>query len=376
MSKKLILIFIFVMVLSPLAAAHAQDSDILVMAYGETHNGTLASVEQGNIYSFVGSAGDQIVIDATSAKVDTYLRLGDSEGAILTENDNADTSTKDARIEYTLTAKGTYYFAVVGYSTGAYTVSLNLATTQSSGQDEALVAIAYGETAKGSLANADDGVVYMFSGKAGDQITLQASSTDTDVYLWLGDGEANELATNDDIAADNLNAQIDFVLPADGDYLVVVMAYDAGTYTLTLSSAKQSASNQNTGSTNNFPMIAYGDTVEGTTIDLENPVIYGFTGAAGDVVTIQASSTVVDTYLIVVDAETNLVGENDDVSKSDTNAALEVTLPADGTYYIGVLGYSSGPFSMTISTGKGGGVTSNVSQLMGGKFAAPPAEGN
>lgn len=171
MSKKLILIFIFVMALSPLAAAHAQDSDILVMAYGETHNGTLASVEQGNIYSFVGSAGDQIVIDATSAKVDTYLRLGDSEGAILTENDNADTSTKDARIEYTLTAKGTYYFAVVGYSTGAYTVSLNLATTQSSGQDEALVAIAYGETAKGSLANADDGVVYMFSGKAGDQIT-------------------------------------------------------------------------------------------------------------------------------------------------------------------------------------------------------------
>lgn len=376
MSKKLILIFIFVMALSPLAAAHAQDSDILVMAYGETHNGTLASVEQGNIYSFVGSAGDQIVIDATSAKVDTYLRLGDSEGAILTENDNADTSTKDARIEYTLTAKGTYYFAVVGYSTGAYTVSLNLATTQSSGQDEALVAIAYGETAKGSLANADDGVVYMFSGKAGDQITLQASSTDTDVYLWLGDGEANELATNDDIASNDLNAQIDFVLPGDGDYLVVVMAYDAGTYTLTLSSAKQSASNQNTGNTNSYPMIAYGDTVEGTTIDLENPVIYEFTGTAGDVVTIQTSSTVVDTYLLVVDAETNLVGENDDVSSKDTNAALEVTLPADGTYYIGVLGYSSGPFSMTISTGKGGGVTSNVSQLMGGKFAAPPAEGN
>lgn len=372
MSKKLLLIVVFVLMASPLAAAHAQETDIQMVNYGESHDGTITSVEQGNIYSFVGSAGDEIIIEATSPKIDVLLRLGDADANIIAENDDAVAGSTDALIEFTLPTKGTYYFAVVGYATGPYTVSLSV--NDGSAQQEDLFPIAYGETVEGSLANADDGVVYSFTGAAGDEITLQASSTDTDVYLWLGDREANTLANNDDIATNDLNSQIDFTLPADGEYLVVVMAYEAGTYTLTLTNNSQQATTQNTSNgKNQVPVVAYGDTVEGTAIDLDNPVIYSFTGSAGDVVTITAVSNTVDTYVVVVDADTNLVGENDDASKTDTNAALQVTLPADGTYYIGVLGYTSGPYTMSISTGKGGGVTSNVSNVMGGKFAAPPS---
>lgn len=365
MKTKMLLLIVFILCLSPIAAAHAQDDvEIIPIFYGDTVEGTLASVEQGNIYTFVGSAGDQVSIYATSPKVDLYLRLADMNATILTENDNINASTRDAQIDYTLPETGLYYFAVVGYTTGNYTVSLNLnnapqpTPTQQQEQTEDLFPIAYGETVNGTLANADDGVVYSFSGSAGDQITLQASSSKVDVYLWLGDAQANELATNDDISAQDLNAQIDYTLPSTGNYLVVVMGYSAGPYSLTLTN-NSSTSQQ---SEDLFP-IAYGDTVSGTLANADDGVVYSFSGNAGDKVTISASSATVDMFLWLGDGEANQLATNDDISAQDLNAQIDFTLPAAGDYLIVVMGYSAGSYELTLTSSSAAASTNQMGQL-------------
>lgn len=360
MKTKLLLLIVFVLCLSPIAAAHAQDDvEITPIFYGDTVNGVLASVEQGNIYSFIGVQGDQITIFSTSAKVDTYLRLADMNATILTENDNLNTNTRDAQIDFTLTETGLYYFAVIGYSTGQYTVSLNLANApQPTEPSKELLPIAYGETVSGSLASADDGVVYSFSGVQGDQVTIQASSDKADVYLWLGDAEANELATNDDISAQNLNAQIDYTLPATGDYLIVVMAYSAGPYTLSVTNNSQS------GSEDLFP-LAYGDSVTGTLVNADDGVVYAFSGTAGDQVTIQASSETVDTFLWLGDGEANQLAINDDIDTQNLNSQIDFTLPATGEYLIVVMGYSAGSYNLTLTSATANVPNSNMMNQMG-----------
>ncbi|WP_199246378.1 tetratricopeptide repeat protein [[Phormidium] sp. ETS-05] len=85
-----------------------------------------------------------------------------------------------------------------------------------------------------------DGSLYdmhIFSGKAGQTITITLESPDFDTYLILLDAEGNKLADNDDVAENNSNSTVTATLPADGDYAIIVNGYDAnsrGNYTLTV----------------------------------------------------------------------------------------------------------------------------------------------
>lgn len=57
-----------------------------------------------------------------------------------------------------------------------------------------------------------------------------------------------------------------------------------------------------------------------------------FAGEAGQELTITLESDVFDTYLWLLDADDNVVADNDDADDSTLNSAFTVTLPADGTY--------------------------------------------
>ncbi|MEO0532958.1 MAG: CHAT domain-containing protein [Cyanobacteria bacterium P01_A01_bin.123] len=62
--------------------------------------------------------------------------------------------------------------------------------------------------------------------------------------------------------------------------------------------------------------------------------VYPFEGEAGQTITIQMTSDEFDTYLVLIDAAGQTIGENDDSSFSDTNSTLTVSLPETGTYGI------------------------------------------
>lgn len=75
---------------------------------------------------------------------------------------------------------------------------------------------------------------YTFTGEAGQRVVITMSSQELDSYLILLDPSGNSLDQDDD-SADNLDARIEVVLPADGTYTVYANSYGsnaAGAYTI------------------------------------------------------------------------------------------------------------------------------------------------
>lgn len=208
--------------------------------------------------------------------------------------------------------------------------------------------IEYGDSVSGQITDPAVGILYSFAGRAGDEVVIELNGQGIDVYVRLGNARGEILAENDDISGSNLNARLEYTLPADGDYLIAALAYESGRYTLNLSNAAQPAP---TGGS----ALSYGDTVSGQAIDLQTPVVFTFEGRAGERVVIATASDTVDTYLVLADSSGNALAENDDISPENLNAYIEAVLPGNGTYLIGVYGYSSGPFTLSLQSGSGGG---------------------
>lgn len=69
---------------------------------------------------------------------------------------------------------------------------------------------------------------------------------------------------------------------------------------------------------------------------------YRFSGSSGQQVTIYLSSQDFDPYLILLDPQGRRIYENDDISRSDRNSRLVVTLPTTGTYTAVANSYEAG----------------------------------
>ncbi|MGB7058440.1 MAG: pre-peptidase C-terminal domain-containing protein [Geitlerinemataceae cyanobacterium] len=74
---------------------------------------------------------------------------------------------------------------------------------------------------------------HTFEGKAGEQITIDLTSSEFDSYLILLDHENNKIAEDDD-GGEGKNARIIVTLPTTGTYTILANAYaeQSGNYTL------------------------------------------------------------------------------------------------------------------------------------------------
>jgi len=105
--------------------------------------------------------------------------------------------------------------------------------------------ISIGQTVNGTIATTDctwgNGYYndrYSFTGTAGQQITIQMSSTALDPYLYLISSGGTVLAEDNNSGGGTI-ARITYSLPSSGTYIIEADSYLAnglGTYTLTLSS--------------------------------------------------------------------------------------------------------------------------------------------
>lgn len=80
---------------------------------------------------------------------------------------------------------------------------------------------------------------------------------------------------------------------------------------------------------------------------------YTFDGTQGQTVIVAVESTEFDTYLAIFDSKGELLAENDDVTKQNSNSELTVTLSASGRYRIIVNAYEAPPkgqgkYSLTV----------------------------
>ena len=78
---------------------------------------------------------------------------------------------------------------------------------------------------------------------------------------------------------------------------------------------------------------------------------YPIEGKAGESFMINLKSDEFDTFVAVVDSSGKTIGENDDISQSDSNSQIEITLPADGVYNVIVNTYDEngmGEYILTV----------------------------
>jgi hypothetical protein len=174
---------------------------------------------------------------------------------------------------------------------------------------------------------------FTFTGQAGIRITVNLSSA-VDTYLYLLDSTGAILASNDDGGVGN-DSEIIFVLEADGGYVIEATTFASGVtgaFDLALTCS------QGPGCTEE--PIACGDVVTGTwSADCNSyhrsgayARLYTFADRAGDLVTIDLSSTV-DTYLYLLDPTGAVLASNDD-NGIGTDSQIQEVLSADATYTI------------------------------------------
>lgn len=180
--------------------------------------------------------------------------------------------------------------------------------------------------------------IYAFEGKAGQQVTIDMNSEEVDPYLILLDSHQNEIAQDDDTGGQK-NARIVATLPADGTYVVLANSYqegEAGNYNLKLKAITLRTvlpAEQRKIILKKEGNLTQGDAVLPSDSSLYDE--YTFEGEEGQIITIALNSEQFDTYVALFSLPDNkLVGENDDASKSDRNALLNIALPKKGKYRI------------------------------------------
>ena len=79
---------------------------------------------------------------------------------------------------------------------------------------------------------------------------------------------------------------------------------------------------------------------------------YPLEGQAGETFNIYLESDEFDAFVALIDAEGNIIDQNDDISQEDSNSRLRVTLPEDGIYNVIVNTYDeggTGTYVLTVS---------------------------
>ena len=196
--------------------------------------------------------------------------------------------------------------------------------------------------------------LYAFEGKAGQRVQIDMTSREIDSYLILLDPNGDEV-TQDDDGGGGPNSRIVATLPADGTYLLMANSYEAGqagAYSLKAEATSARAGNV----VNQGGFILRQEGILGSdaaVLPSDGSLYkeYDFQGRAGQAVKIELASPDFDTYIALLDANGQLIDENDDASENDPNSTLTVTLPRSGVYRVIVNAYDKrgrGRYLLTI----------------------------
>ena len=218
-------------------------------------------------YSFSLTEQADVTITLES-ETDPYLFLLDSDGVVLSENDDISTNggNYNSQIRQTLAA-GDYTIEATTYSreaTGDFTLTLSgmpaaeeaqptPTQTPSPSADECVSTLTT-ETSGGSWTdecssrNREDSYARFYSFTLVERSDLTVTlESGTDPYIFLLDGDGDVVAENDDIdtIGGNFNSRIEMTLDA-GDYTIEATTYSAeatGEFTLTAAGIDLAASN-------------------------------------------------------------------------------------------------------------------------------------
>jgi hypothetical protein len=335
--------------------------------YGQSVGGSISSMDYEDRWTFTGTAGDVItvVMNTTDGNLDTYLKLLNPSGTQVTSDDDSGEGNNSLINAYSLPATGTYtivatrYSGSSGSSSGEYSLSLSKQGTVSVGVGGG--SISYDQTVSGSISNTDYGDRWTFSGTAGDVITIAMNTTNTtlDTFLRLLNSSGTQVTSDDDSGEGNNSLISAYSLTANGTYTIVATRYNEssgsgyGDYRLVLS--RQGTTNIVAGSS----ALSYGQTLSGSITNTDFEDRWTFSGAAGDLVTINMTSGTVDSFLKLLGPAGAQLDDDDDGGGGQNSLIGLYLLPANGTYtivatrYQGSSGSSTGNYQLSLAGNRG-----------------------
>ncbi len=226
------------------AAVERARQETGTLAAGDT---VLDGGEYLDTYEFEARPGQRVTIDLSSSDFDTYLILADPIGG-REENDDASNST-DSTLAIDITEAGTYRVGVTSYeagATGSYDLSIelsDLAGDRSRGNRD-VATLEAGGPARGVLEAGDQQLdtgeyedIYVFDGSAGQNVTIDMTSSDFDTYVALMT-PSGDVIENDDYEGSTSRSLVELDLAETGRYRVVATSYavdEVGDYLLSLS---------------------------------------------------------------------------------------------------------------------------------------------
>lgn len=324
---------------------------------GQSRSGELTSgdpeTEEGasyDAYSFRARTGDRVGLRLTSSAFDPVVRVGRMNGSDFVElaqnDDGPGGEALDSYLVFTAPETDSYIVRVTplgANSAGAYELSLSEVPDVAPGAP-----ITIGDSVEGELVETDsvndagqiaDG--YRFSGRAGQRVQVEMSSSTFDTYLELfsidGASGAMTSLTADDDGGEGTDSRLTYTLATDGAYRIEARGFAAdatGAYSLSISEIAPERPPE---------ALAFGATVEGA-IEDEDPRdsdgrgydAYGFSGSEGQRVQVIMRSGDFDTYLQVgtAEGEFSSLAEDDDGLGQGTDSRLNFTLPESGDYVL------------------------------------------
>lgn len=180
-----------------------------------------------DLYAFTAKAGQRVRLNLTSADFTTFLsvhRPGEAQDLAFAR----ERGDREAELIFTAPSDGRYEVwanAATPGEEGRYVLRLTQEGAAAPAQPQV---IAYADTVRGELvpgdARAADGSLYdlyRFRGSRGDEVTITMRSSMVEPFLSVrAEGQARELASAADDGYGGRDAELTFVLPADGAYEV------------------------------------------------------------------------------------------------------------------------------------------------------------
>jgi hypothetical protein len=300
--------------------------------FGQEISSELADGTSHN-WLFNGTAGQSVTIILTPLdnQLDAIMELESPDEALLFALDEGFAGDAEVVTGFELTVTGDYIITVFGFAgnSGSYTLSLDQGGESTANFYDA-GDLVYGETETEFLQD-DEAHAWFVDGRLGDDITIVVSPLDSnlDLDVWLLDPEAQPLATIDEFPSGQPET-IDFVLPTNGQYIILVREFfgEPGDYEISLQLNDESE-------TEIGGVITYGQTVSGT-VQSGKRVEWTFSGQDGEVinVTLRPTSPSRDLVFSLIDPDGNIVVNVDSARSGLPERLIAFSLTADGDWMI------------------------------------------
>lgn len=355
-----------------LAALPARRADAQTVVHdGETVQGQLTANDTklsdgsySRMYAYRGRAGDRIRVTLRSRSFDSFLMIGPSTNPsasqVVSDDDGA--GGNDAQLIYTIPADDSYGIVAntrQAGATGSYTLSVELMSSAGSASSGSSAgnSITVGQTVQGELTSSDIKLndnsyadYYVFSGRAGDQVTATMRSRVFDTYMVVGrwdNGRFTSIQSNDD-GGGGTDSRVALTLPETGTYAIranTLSAGKTGTYTVSLEAGAAASTTTRAASVTvpDAAPILPGQTVQGELSSSDTRLsddsyadYYAFDGRAGQRVRVTLHSQAFDSYMVfgrLSGSQFTSLESNDD-GGGGQDSQVTYTLPDDGTYAV------------------------------------------